>query len=108
VCKIDLVAGGREFGDVVKVIFDQFTVGTLVHGSGSLSDAEGCSGAYVQITEPQRPGASADEGGKWCGSGAGAGSYSAYYSEGNSLSLTIQVHNLTHDGLGQNFAFQIR
>ncbi|XP_054258135.1 uncharacterized protein LOC128983034 [Macrosteles quadrilineatus] len=94
-CHLNFTAGSGEFGDLVQLTFDTFTVGKFVSFT-----SEGCPDGHMSIRETERP----DTEGQWCGSAWG---YTVYYSEGRSLNLTLQLDKLSEQGIGYNFDFKL-
>ncbi|XP_071572271.1 uncharacterized protein [Temnothorax nylanderi] len=50
ICKLTFNAPGDDFGDIVQLTFDSFTLGKFVSFT-----AEGCPDGSLQISEAQRP-----------------------------------------------------
>ncbi|KAK7874269.1 hypothetical protein R5R35_006304 [Gryllus longicercus] len=94
-CHLNFTAGGGDYGDLVQLTFDTFTVGKFVSFT-----SEGCPDGHMTIREGGRP----DTGGQWCGSAWG---YTVYYSETRSLNLTLQLYRLSEQGIGYNFDFKL-
>ncbi|XP_023290102.1 uncharacterized protein LOC105700757 [Orussus abietinus] len=95
VCKLTFAAPGSDYGDIVQLTFDSFTLGKFV----SFTTA-GCPDGSLQISEAQRP----DVGGLWCGTSWGP---SMYYSETSSVSITLRLLRLSRDQTGYNFDFRM-
>ena len=66
-----------------QLTFDTFTVGKFVSFT-----SDGCPDGHMTIREGDRP----PTGGQWCGSAWG---YTVYYSESNSLNLTLQLYRMS-------------
>ncbi|XP_051171873.1 uncharacterized protein LOC127288453 [Leptopilina boulardi] len=95
ICKITFNATGGDFGDIVQLTFDSFTLGKFVSFT-----AEGCPDGSLQISEVKRP----DVGGLWCGTSWGP---AIYYSETPSVSITLRLFRLNKDQTGYNFDFRM-
>lgn len=94
-CHLNFTAAGGDLGDLVQLTFDTFTVGKFVSFT-----SDGCPDGHMTIREQDRP----PTGGQWCGSAWG---YTVYYSESNSLNLTLQLYRMSEQGLGYNFDFKL-
>ncbi|KAL6443013.1 hypothetical protein ACFW04_002778 [Cataglyphis niger] len=95
ICKLTFNAPGGNFGDIVQLTFDSFTLGKFVSFT-----AEGCPDGSLQISEAQRP----DVGGLWCGTSWGP---AIYYSETPSVSIILKLLRLSKDQTGFNFDFRM-
>ncbi|TGZ51593.1 Uncharacterized protein DBV15_11054 [Temnothorax longispinosus] len=95
ICKLTFNAPGDDFGDIVQLTFDSFTLGKFVSFT-----AEGCPDGSLQISEAQRP----DVGGLWCGTSWGP---AIYYSETPSVSIILKLFRLSKDQTGFNFDFRM-
>ncbi|XP_048507374.1 uncharacterized protein LOC105683642 isoform X2 [Athalia rosae] len=95
ICKLTFNAPGDNFGDIVQLTFDSFTLGRFVSFT-----AEGCPDGSLQIAEVQRP----DVGGLWCGT---SWRPAIYYSETSSVSITLRLLRLSKDQTGYNFDFRM-
>lgn len=95
ICKLTFNAPGDDFGDIVQLTFDSFTLGKFVSFT-----AEGCPDGSLQISEAQRP----DVGGLWCGTSWGP---AIYYSETPSVSILLKLLRLSKDQTGFNFDFRM-
>lgn len=78
-----------------QLTFDSFTLGKFVSFT-----AEGCPDGSLQISEAQRP----DVGGLWCGTSWGP---AIYYSETQTVSITLKLLRLSKDQTGFNFDFRM-
>lgn len=95
ICKLTFSAPGGDLGDIVQLTFDSFTLGKFVSFT-----AEGCPDGSLQISEAQRP----DVGGLWCGTSWGP---AIYYSETQTVSITLKLLRLSKDQTGFNFDFRM-
>ncbi|XP_008558829.1 uncharacterized protein LOC103579250 [Microplitis demolitor] len=94
-CKLTFNAVGGNFGDIVQLTFDSFTLGKFVSFT-----AEGCPDGSLQISEAQRP----DVGGLWCGTSWGP---AIYYSETPIVTISLRLFRLSQDQTGFNFDFRM-
>ncbi|XP_063975987.1 uncharacterized protein LOC135161918 [Diachasmimorpha longicaudata] len=94
-CKLTFNAPGKEFGDIVQLTFDSFTLGKFVSFT-----VEGCPDGSLQISEAQRP----DVGGVWCGTSWGP---AIYYSETPVVTISLKLLRLSQDQTGFNFDFRM-
>ncbi|XP_023246142.1 uncharacterized protein LOC106639496 [Copidosoma floridanum] len=94
-CHLNFTAAGQEFGDLVQLTFDTFTVGRFQSYT-----SDGCPDGYMSISEEGRP----PTGGQWCGSAWG---YTVYYSETRSINLTLYLSWLPGQGNNYNFDFKL-
>ncbi|CAD6214644.1 GSCOCG00004158001-RA-CDS [Cotesia congregata] len=94
-CKLTFNAPGGNFGDIVQLTFDSFTLGKFVSFT-----AEGCPDGSLQISEAQRP----DVGGLWCGTSWGP---AIYYSETPIVTISLRLFRLSQDQTGFNFDFRM-
>lgn len=78
-----------------QITFDSFTIGRFVSFT-----REGCPDGSLQITEGDRP----QVGGSWCGSSWGP---VIYYSETNSITMSLRLLRLSKDENGFNFDFRM-
>ncbi|KAG8037350.1 hypothetical protein G9C98_005560 [Cotesia typhae] len=95
ICHINFTAAGGDFGDLVQLTFDTFTVGRFLSFTN-----QGCPDGFMMIREEGRPAT----GGQWCGSAWG---YTVYYSETASINLTLYLARLSEQGIGYNFDFKL-
>ncbi|XP_057327252.1 uncharacterized protein LOC130668799 [Microplitis mediator] len=95
ICHINFTAAGGDFGDLVQLTFDTFTVGRFLSFTN-----QGCPDGFMMIREEGRPAT----GGQWCGSAWG---YTVYYSETASINLTLYLGRLSEQGIGYNFDFKL-
>ncbi|XP_024945485.1 uncharacterized protein LOC107272534 isoform X2 [Cephus cinctus] len=95
ICKLTFSAPGGDFGDIIQLTFESFTLGKFV----SFTE-EGCPDGSLQISEAQRP----DVGGLWCGTSWGP---AIYYSETSSVAITLRLLRLSKDQTGYNFDFRM-
>ncbi|XP_022909988.1 uncharacterized protein [Onthophagus taurus] len=95
ICHLTFNAGGGDFGDLVQLTFDSFTLGRFVSFT-----SDGCPDGALQISESNRP----QVGGSWCGTSWGP---SIYYSETNSVSIYVSLFRLSKDQNGYNFDFRM-
>ncbi|XP_044012328.1 uncharacterized protein LOC122855201 isoform X2 [Aphidius gifuensis] len=94
-CKLTFNAPGGDFGDIVQLTFDSFTLGKFVSFT-----AKGCPDGSLQISEAQRP----DVGGLWCGTSWGP---AIYYSETPLVTISLKLLHLSQDQTGFNFDFRM-
>ncbi|XP_047104481.1 uncharacterized protein LOC124733414 [Schistocerca piceifrons] len=94
-CHLNFTAAGGDYGDIVQLTFDTFTVGKFVSFT-----SDGCPDGHMSIREAGRP----STGGQWCGSAWG---YTVYYSETPSINLTLLLYKLSEQGIGYNFNFKL-
>ncbi|XP_037779353.1 uncharacterized protein LOC119575888 [Penaeus monodon] len=76
-CHLTFVAEGREFGDIVQLTIQEFSLGDF------FSYNSGCPQGWMQISERDRPYTD----GCWCGDGRG---FNVYYSETATTTLTLK------------------
>lgn len=95
ICYLTFKAAGSNFGDLVQLTFDSFTLGRFVSFT-----SDGCPDGYLQIIEAERP----HVGGSWCGTSWGP---SIYYSETESVTITVSLLRLSKDQNGYNFDFRM-
>ncbi|CAL7941517.1 unnamed protein product [Xylocopa violacea] len=95
ICKLTFSAPGGDLGDIVQLTFDSFTLGKFVSFT-----TEGCPDGSLQISEAQRP----DVGGLWCGMSWGP---AIYYSETQTVSITLKLLRLSKDQTEFNFDFRM-
>ncbi|XP_053674728.1 uncharacterized protein LOC128725034 [Anopheles nili] len=96
VCILTFTAAGGNYGDIVQVTLDSFTLGRFVSYTEN-----GCPDGYLQVSEAKR----ANVGGMWCGTTWGP---AIFYSETDSLVMTIKLFKLSRDQSGYNFDFRIQ
>ncbi|KFB42898.1 AGAP006444-PA-like protein [Anopheles sinensis] len=96
VCILTFTAAGGNFGDIVQVTLDSFTLGRFTSYTEN-----GCPDGYLQVSEAKR----ANVGGMWCGTTWGP---AIFYSETDSLVMTIKLFKLSRDQSGYNFDFRIQ
>ncbi|XP_035794280.1 uncharacterized protein LOC118467651 isoform X1 [Anopheles albimanus] len=96
VCILTFTAEGGIYGDIVQVTLDSFTLGRFVSYTEN-----GCPDGYLQVAEAKR----ANVGGMWCGTTWGP---AIFYSDTNSLVMTIKLFKLSRDQSGYNFDFRIQ
>ncbi|XP_035906292.1 uncharacterized protein LOC118509603 isoform X2 [Anopheles stephensi] len=96
VCILTFTAAGGSYGDIVQVTLDSFTLGRFVSYTEN-----GCPDGYLQVSEAKR----ANVGGMWCGTTWGP---AIFYSETDSLVMTIKLFKLSRDQSGYNFDFRIQ
>ncbi|XP_039292120.1 uncharacterized protein LOC111044919 [Nilaparvata lugens] len=96
ICHLTLAAGGGEYGDIVQVTLESFTLGRFV----SFVSA-GCPDGELEAWEWQRP----RVGGAWCGASWGAPA--VYYSETRAVTLAMRLLRLSKDNTGYNFDFKM-
>ncbi|XP_011496881.1 PREDICTED: uncharacterized protein LOC105361406 [Ceratosolen solmsi marchali] len=94
-CKLTFSAPGGDFGDIIQLTFDSFTLGKFVSFT-----VAGCPDGSLQISEANRP----DVGGHWCGTSWGP---AIYYSETPIVSITLRLFRLSKDQTGFNFDFRM-
>ncbi|KAK0179052.1 hypothetical protein PV327_007878 [Microctonus hyperodae] len=95
ICHLNFTAANGDFGDLVQLTFDTFTVGRFLSFTN-----DGCPDGFMMIREEGRPAT----GGQWCGSAWG---YTVYYSETPSINLTLYLAQLSEQGIGYNFDFKL-
>ncbi|CAK1556343.1 unnamed protein product [Leptosia nina] len=95
VCFLNFTANGGSYGDIIQLTFDTFTVGKFVSFT-----SDGCPDGHMTIVEssPSPPT------GQWCGSAWG---YTVYFSESNSINMTLRLDRLSQQGVGYNFDFKL-
>uniref|UniRef100_A0A8D8QS39 CUB domain-containing protein n=1 Tax=Cacopsylla melanoneura TaxID=428564 RepID=A0A8D8QS39_9HEMI len=93
-CFLNFTAAGAQYGDLIQLTFDTFTVGKFTSYT-----SDGCPDGHMGIQEEGRPPT-----GQWCGSAWG---YTVYYSETRSINLTLNLLRLSEQGIGYNFDFKI-
>ncbi|XP_052859858.1 uncharacterized protein LOC128267111 [Anopheles cruzii] len=96
VCILTFTAAGGGYGDIVQVTLDSFTLGRFVSYTEN-----GCPDGFLQVSEAKR----ANVGGMWCGTTWGP---AIFYSDTNSLVMTIKLFKLSRDQSGYNFDFRIQ
>ncbi|XP_059482950.1 uncharacterized protein LOC132201076 [Neocloeon triangulifer] len=94
-CHLNFTAAGGQWGDLVQLTFDSFTVGKFMSFA-----KDGCPHGHMSITELGLP----DTGGQWCGSAWG---YTVYFSEVNSVNVTLALLRLSEQGIGYTFDFKL-
>ncbi|XP_044271339.1 uncharacterized protein LOC123015593 [Tribolium madens] len=95
ICHLTFTAGGDEFGELVQLTFDSFTLGRFVSFT-----SDGCPDGALQIMESNRP----QVGGSWCGTSWGP---AIYYSETKSVTIYVNLFRLSKDQNGYNFDFRM-
>ncbi|XP_066247763.1 uncharacterized protein [Euwallacea similis] len=95
ICFLTFSAAGGEYGDLIQVIFDSFTLGRFV---SFIND--GCPDGALQITESNRP----QVGGSWCGTSWGP---VTYYSETKSININVNLLKLSKIENGYNFDYRM-
>ncbi|XP_023940214.2 uncharacterized protein LOC112047349 [Bicyclus anynana] len=95
VCHLNFTANGGSYGDIIQLTFDTFTVGKFVSFT-----SDGCPDGHMTIVEnsPSPPT------GQWCGSAWG---YTVYFSETDSINMTLRLDRLSQQGVGYNFDFKL-
>ncbi|XP_026734671.1 uncharacterized protein LOC113498735 [Trichoplusia ni] len=95
VCHLNFTATGGNYGDIIQLTFDTFTVGKFVSFT-----SDGCPDGHMTIVErsPSPPT------GQWCGSAWG---YTVYFSESDSINMTLRLDRLSQQGVGYNFDFKL-
>ncbi|XP_065344776.1 uncharacterized protein LOC135942548 [Cloeon dipterum] len=94
-CHLNFTAAGGQWGDLVQLTFDSFTVGKFTSFA-----ADGCPHGHMSINELGLP----DTGGQWCGSAWG---YTVYFSEMNSVDVALHLTRLSEQGIGHTFDFKL-
>ncbi|XP_037971171.2 uncharacterized protein LOC105383054 [Plutella xylostella] len=95
ICHLNFTALGGNYGDIIQLTFDTFTVGKFVSFT-----ADGCPDGHMTILE-RSP---APPTGQWCGSAWG---YTVYFSESDSINMTLRLDRLSQQGIGYNFDFKL-
>ncbi|XP_025837357.1 uncharacterized protein LOC108732223 [Agrilus planipennis] len=95
ICHLTFTANGGEYGDIIQLKFDSFTVGRFVSFT-----SDGCPDGALQISESNRP----HMGGSWCGTSWGP---SIYYSETKSVTVSVSLLRLSKSQSGYNFDFRM-
>ncbi|XP_050310643.1 uncharacterized protein LOC126746434 [Anthonomus grandis grandis] len=95
VCHLTFTSAGGEYGDLVQVTFDSFTLGRFVSFT-----IDGCPDGALQITESNRP----QVGGSWCGTSWGP---VVYYSETKSITIHVNLYKLSKVENGYNFDYRM-
>ncbi|XP_030765063.1 uncharacterized protein LOC115889262 [Sitophilus oryzae] len=95
VCHLTFAAAGGEYGDLIQVTFDSFTLGRFVSFT-----TDGCPDGALQITESNRP----QVGGSWCGTSWGP---VMYYSETKSITIHVNLYKLSKVENGYNFDYRM-
>ncbi|KAI8436727.1 hypothetical protein MSG28_010210 [Choristoneura fumiferana] len=95
ICHLNFTATGGNYGDIIQLTFDTFTVGKFVSFT-----SDGCPDGHMTIVErsPSPPT------GQWCGSAWG---YTVYFSESDSINMTLRLDRLSQQGVGYNFDFKL-
>ncbi|XP_013164823.1 PREDICTED: uncharacterized protein LOC106115808 [Papilio xuthus] len=95
ICNLNFTATGANYGDIIQLTFDTFTVGKFVSFT-----SDGCPDGHMTIVErsPSPPT------GQWCGSAWG---YTVYFSESDSINMTLRLDRLSQQGVGYNFDFKL-
>ncbi|CAK1580186.1 unnamed protein product [Parnassius mnemosyne] len=95
ICNLNFTATGGNYGDIIQLTFDTFTVGKFVSFT-----SDGCPDGHMTIVErsPSPPT------GQWCGSAWG---YTVYFSESDSINMTLRLDRLSQQGVGYNFDFKL-
>ncbi|VVD04805.1 unnamed protein product [Leptidea sinapis] len=95
ICYLNFTANGGNYGDIIQLTFDTFTVGKFVSFT-----SDGCPDGHMTIVErsPSPPT------GQWCGSAWG---YTVYFSESDSINMTLRLDRLSQQGVGYNFDFKL-
>ncbi|XP_065344971.1 uncharacterized protein LOC135942650 [Cloeon dipterum] len=112
ICDLNFKAPGGEYGDIVQLTFDSFTLGRFTSWTQA-----GCPDGDLQISESplERP----LVGGRWCGTAWGPPSI--YYSETGSVTLHLRLLRVPSSGnniplgssgagmssMGYNFDFSV-
>ncbi|XP_049958183.1 uncharacterized protein LOC126474750, partial [Schistocerca serialis cubense] len=92
-CHLTFTANGHSHGDLVQLIFDQFSVGRFEE-----SALDGCPDGSMQLSELGRP----FTGGSWCG---GAQGHAVYYSETSTVTVSLRLLAMQPS---HPFAFRLR
>ncbi|KAK9889675.1 hypothetical protein WA026_007054 [Henosepilachna vigintioctopunctata] len=95
ICHLTFTAAGEEYGEIVQLTFDSFTLGRFESFT-----SDGCPDGALQIAEVNRP----QVGGSWCGN---TWTPAIYYSETNSVIVSVQLLKLAKDQAGYNFDFRM-
>ncbi|KAF2367001.1 CUB domain [Trinorchestia longiramus] len=88
-CLLTFTAAGGQYGDIVQLTFEKFSVGKYTSSSSmrGRSQVVECEGSYINIEERVRGGTPRSaRGGRWCGQGEGT---NIFYSETNTVSVKI-------------------
>ncbi|CAH1119117.1 unnamed protein product, partial [Phaedon cochleariae] len=93
ICILTFTAAGGEFGDLIQLTFDSFTLGRFVSFT-----SDGCPDGALHITEADRP----RVGGSWCGTSWGP---AVYYSETSSVTVAVNLLRLSKVENGYNFDY---
>ncbi|XP_045473238.1 uncharacterized protein LOC123679795 [Harmonia axyridis] len=95
ICHLTFTAAGDDYGDLVQLTFDSFTLGRFESFT-----SDGCPDGALQIAEVDRP----QVGGSWCGT---TWTPAIYYSETNSVIVSVHLLRLAKDQAGYNFDFRM-
>ncbi|XP_060528816.1 uncharacterized protein LOC132703517 [Cylas formicarius] len=95
ICHLTFTAAGDDYGDLIQVTFDSFTLGRFVSFT-----VDGCPDGALQITEANRP----QVGGSWCGTSWGP---VIYYSETKSITIHVNLLKLSKVENGYNFDYRM-
>ncbi|KAG5885527.1 hypothetical protein JTB14_022016 [Gonioctena quinquepunctata] len=95
ICFLTFTAAGGDYGDLIQLTFDSFTLGRFVSFT-----SEGCPDGALQISESNRP----QVGGSWCGTSWGP---TIYYSETTSVTISVNLYRLSKVENGYNFDFRM-
>ncbi|KAL1491919.1 hypothetical protein ABEB36_012439 [Hypothenemus hampei] len=95
VCHLTFAAAGGEYGDLIQITFDSFTLGRFASFTN-----DGCPDGALQITESNRP----QVGGSWCGTSWGP---VMYYSETKSITINVNLLKLSKVENGYNFDYRM-
>ncbi|XP_056645743.1 uncharacterized protein LOC130450988 [Diorhabda sublineata] len=95
ICFLTFTANGGDFGDLIQLTFDSFTLGRFVSFT-----ADGCPDGALQISESNRP----QVGGSWCGTSWGP---AIYYSETKSVTVSVNLYRLSKVENGYNFDYRM-
>ncbi|XP_023310248.1 uncharacterized protein LOC108907793 [Anoplophora glabripennis] len=95
ICFLTFCAKGGEYGDLIQLTFDSFTLGRFVSFT-----SDGCPDGALQISESNRP----QVGGSWCGTSWGP---AIYYSETDSVTISVNLFRLSKIENGYNFDYRM-
>lgn len=95
-CHLTFVAAGDIYGDLVQLVFRDVSLGTF-----RSHHVFGCPGGSITVDEARRPHVE----GYWCGS---SNMHNVYYSETNTVSVTIHVPEKQYNMIIEDKEFRTR